>query len=495
MMTRTFALTLCACMALVGCNDDDTEVTDGTDSTDSTDSTDDTDVPDTTAPTLTISDDVAAAVADGDVTFTFTFDENVDQSFTADDVTVTGGTAGTFSRVDGFSATLVTSPDENAAGTLTVTVAAGAFEDTAGNANDSEVSASQDYDTTVAIPGTMVLDYESDVSYAGFGGAEDSATVEDPTDATNMVGRITKSGSAELWAGVTMSYCPGDSLPVLPLTATETVITARVWSPDAGIPFRMKVEDAGDPTRSVETEATHTTAGGWETLTFDFSNEVGGTAALNPDYTYNKLSVFPNFGTTGGDAGEKTYYVDDIFFAVTDFSTDCPEPPDTSLPIDFDDDGVPYTLAGFGGAEDAAVETDPTDSTNKVARATKSDTAELWAGTTFSTGAGNTIDALPITAADTAMTVRVWSPRAGIPVRLKIEDAGDPTKSCETEATHTTANGWQTLTFDFANEAAGTAALNPSYTFTRASIFFDFGKTGADGGGGTFYFDDVNMAE
>jgi len=257
----------------------------------------------------------------------------------------------------------------------------------------------------------------------------------------------------------------------------------------------MKVEDAGDPTKSVETEATHSTASGWETLTFDFSNEVGGTAVLNPDYTYDRLSVFPNFGTTGGDAGEKTYYVDDIFFAVTEFSTDCPELPDTGLPIDFDDDGVPYTLAGFGGAEDAAVETDPTDSTNKVVRVTKSATAELWAGTTFSTGAGNTIDPLPITASATAMTARVWSPRAGIPVRMKIEDATDPTKSCETEDTHTTANGWQTLTFDFANEASGTAALDPSYTFTRASIFFDFGTTGADGGGGTFYFDDVDMAK
>ena len=46
----------------------------------------------------------------------------------------------------------------------------------------------------------------------------------------------------------------------------------------------------------------------------------------------------------------------------------------------------------------------------------------------------------------------------------------------------TTAAGWQTLTFDFANQAAGTAALNLAYTYTKASIFFDFGVTGATAG-------------
>jgi len=55
----------------------------------------------------------------------------------------------------------------------------------------------------------------------------------------------------------------------------------------------------------------------------------------------------------------------------------------------------------------------------------------------------------------------------------------------------TVADAWETLTFDFANQVAGTAALNPAYTYNKVSIFFDFGTTGAAGGGGTFYFDDV----
>ena len=88
----------------------------------------------------------------------------------------------------------------------------------------------------------------------------------------------------------------------------------RVYSPDAGIKVRLKVEDAADPTRSVETEATTTVANNWETLTFDFANQAAGTAALNLAYTYKKASIFFNFGVTGATAGAKTYYFDDVAF-------------------------------------------------------------------------------------------------------------------------------------------------------------------------------------
>ena len=58
----------------------------------------------------------------------------------------------------------------------------------------------------------------------------------------------------------------------------------------------------------------------------------------------------------------------------------------SGLPITFDDPAVTYTLTGFGGAEAASVVVDPTGGANKVAKVTKSATAELWAGVTVSTG-------------------------------------------------------------------------------------------------------------
>jgi hypothetical protein len=159
--------------------------------------------------------------------------------------------------------------------------------------------------------------------------------------------------------------------------------------------------------------------------------------------------------------------------------------------ITFDDAAVTYTLTGFGGAEDSTVVLDPAGGTNKVARVLKSATAELWAGTTVSTGANQSVPTIPLATGSTTMTVRVYSPDAGIQVRLKVENSADPTVTVETEATTTTSNAWETLTFNFANQATGTAAFNPAATYNKVSIFFNFGTTGAVAGAKTYYFDDV----
>ena len=161
--------------------------------------------------------------------------------------------------------------------------------------------------------------------------------------------------------------------------------------------------------------------------------------------------------------------------------------------ITFDDAALTYTLTGFGGGEDSTVVVDPTNAANKVARVNRSATALVYAGTTVSTGANFSVGTIPFTASATSMTVRVWSPDAGIPVRLKVEDAADGTHSVETEATITTAGGWQTLTFNFANPVTGTTALNLAFTYNKVSIFFDFGVDGATAGAKTYYFDDLSF--
>ena len=311
-------------------------------------------------------------------------------------------------------------------------------------------------------------------------GGNASSVVADPTDPNNNVAQSIKTDVAELWAGTTMGA--NELANPIPFTANDTKMTVRVWSPDAGTPIRLKVEDATDPTKSVETEANTTMAMAWETLEFDFSNEASGTAPINLTYTYDKISIFFNFGTDGMTAGEKTYYWDDVEFAGGG------GPTQVDLPITFEDDNVDYNLTDFGGNA-SAVETDPTDPNNKVGRATKTGTAELWAGTTM--GDSGLANPIPFTADDTKITVRVWSPDAGIPVRLKVEDVTDPTKSVETEANTTMAMAWETLEFDFSNEASGTAPINLTYTYDKISIFFNFGTDGMTAGEKTYYWDDV----
>ncbi|MBL8329450.1 MAG: hypothetical protein JNJ71_11395 [Rubrivivax sp.] len=448
---------------------------------------------DTTGPVVTITKSAADTAATGPVTFTFSFNEDVGTSFTADDVTISAGTKGAFTRISGTSATLVVNPPADATGTLQVSIAANAVNDSVGNAN-AAASVQQAYNTVIPIVQTVLVNFSEATApvLTGFGGAEDATVVNDPTDATNKVARVVKSATAELWAGTTVSICPSQAIPNLPFTTTITTMTARVWSPAAGVPVRMKVENALDGTKSVETEATTTAANAWQTLIFNFATAAPGTAALNVANTYNKVSVFFNFGTTGAATGARTYYLDDIAFRGSSFTASCGGGAVASSNKITMDEATAPVLTGFGGAEDATVVADPTDAANKVAKVVKSATAELWAGTTVSNGPAQSIPTIGFTDTSKIITVRVWSPTAGTPVRLKVENAADGTKSVETEANTTAAGAWQTLSFNFANQAAGTAALNLATVYNKMSIFFNFGTTGAAAGGArTYYFEDI----
>lgn len=159
-----------------------------------------------------------------------------------------------------------------------------------------------------------------------------------------------------------------------------------------------------------------------------------------------------------------------------------------TLPVTFEDDNVNYALTDFGGNASEIV-TDPTDGSNTVAQSTKTAGSETWAGTTIGGNVGFE-NPIPFTSTETTMSVRVWSPTAGTPIRLKVEDAGNNEISVETEANTTVAQDWETLVFDFSNEATGTASLNLSNTYDKASIFFNFGTSGSDE---VYYWDDVEF--
>ena len=159
------------------------------------------------------------------------------------------------------------------------------------------------------------------------------------------------------------------------------------------------------------------------------------------------------------------------------------------LPITFQDTvTINYALTDFGNNLSWMM-VDPTDPNNTVVRSQKTAGSQPWAGTTV--GENGFATAIPFTATDTKMSVRVWSPDANTTIRLKVEEAGVPTISVETEAVTTLAGQWETLEFDFSNEATGTAALNLANTYTKASMFFDFNVAGT---GKVYYWDDVMMA-
>jgi len=219
-----------------------------------------------------------------------------------------------------------------------------------------------------------------------------------------------------------------------------------------------------------------TTPNAWQLITYDFTGAASGT--------YDKVVIFFDFATTT----ENTFYFDDVIGP--EYSGGGVGVPVT-LPVTFDDPDVNYGLTDFGGNSSEII-VDPTDDANKVAKTIKTESAELWAGTTVG-GVVGFPTPIPFAEGSTIMSVKVWSPAAGTPIRLKVEDFNDVTITCETETNTTVAADWEIILFDFSNEAPGTAELNLANNYNKASIFFNFGTTGAVAGEQTYYWDDMEF--
>ncbi len=164
----------------------------------------------------------------------------------------------------------------------------------------------------------LPLTFDSDaIEYQTFGfGAPDGSSaipvsvIDNPDasgeNASSQVLSIEKVVGAQVWAGVAMPLASVIDFSGSPM------LFATVWSPRAGVPFLLKVEDTnsapdanGNPSVIAEVIGTTTTANAWEVLAFDMSTH-SGFAIEN---RYNQVVFFPDFGTEG--MGE-TFFVDNI---------------------------------------------------------------------------------------------------------------------------------------------------------------------------------------
>ena len=298
-------------------------------------------IPDTTAPTVAISGTSGTPVT-GALTLTFTFSEDVGTSFDASDVTVTNGTkAATVTKVDATHYTLFVTPLATSVGTMTFSIAVGTFSDLANNANTVAASATQDYNTIVPVGGATLLTFDETVPpvLSPFEGVDTATIVADPAGGANQVMQVVNSATANPWAGVTVSTGYLHSISRMMVTDTNTVLTARVYSPAVGLKVRAKAENAENPAQNHETDATTTTtvANAWETLTFDFkvASPLFNGLPTNPfsaTDTYNMISFFFDYGTK---TVARTFYMDTVVFQGTLGSFLSTPPPPT----------VPTTLA------------------------------------------------------------------------------------------------------------------------------------------------------
>ncbi|MBK9733939.1 MAG: T9SS type A sorting domain-containing protein [Saprospiraceae bacterium] len=285
---------------------------------------------------------------------------------------------------------------------------------------------------------------------------------------SNKVAQIVRK-DGQVWAGSKLVL--KDNLDF----KSNTILSLKVFTTaPIGTTVKFKLEGVGSTERDVVTKLTNE----WETLTWDFTGE---------PKTFNNLVFMFDFGKLGNGSEASTFLFDDIEQLYGGEQID--------LPVNFEGSVVNYTMTDFGGNKSSLVE-DPTNNNNKVIKVVKTKEAATWAGTTIGTPAGFANN-IPLTLTNSKMNVMVWSPDAGIFIRLKVEDSKDVTHTCETQTKTKLAGKWENIEFDFKNQAPGTellsVGLSKGWKYNEAAIFFNFGKEGDEAGEKTYYFDDVKF--
>ncbi len=149
-----------------------------------------------------------------------------------------------------------------------------------------------------------------------------------------------------------------------------------------------------------------------------------------------------------------------------------------TFPIDFESFTINYAFSDFGNAVSTVVDNPSASGINtsaKVGQSVKSAGAETWAGSLLTLG--EPIDF----SANKLFKVKVWSPKAGAIVKLKVENLDDGNIAHEVDATTSVASDWEELTYDF-------SAIDDNQSYQKLVLFFDFGNPGDDA---TYYFDDI----
>ena len=169
------------------------------------------------------------------------------------------------------------------------------------------------------------------------------------------------------------------------------------------------------------------------------------------------------------------FYWDDL-----DFVTAAPSV--LGLPLDFESATLNYAFTDFDGGNVTVVNNPQQNGLNtssKVAKMVKS-AGQTWGGSYITLP--NPIDF----STKKTVKMKVFSPRVGAKVLLKVENLTNGGISFEKEVTTTVANAWEDLAFDY-------SAINTANTYQKVVLIFDNGTAGDGSANFTFLFDDIRL--
>lgn len=340
-----------------------------------------------------------------------------------------------------------------------------------------EASLEVTQEVVISDPLFLPINFESEklnYTFINFGPdvVDGVAIIDNPNpnevNSSDKVAEYTKPAGSEVWAGTTI----GLDEPID--FSTKRHIQVDVWSPTAGTPVTLKLENLGDANINVETTVNTTVSQEWETLTFDMN-------AIDPAQEYGRIVLFFNLGTSG--TGE-TYYFDNI-------QTTSLEP--LKLPMTFDSSAVNYTPATFNGTSFEVVvnpdQSGANTSASMVGAITNSGTN--WEGVSF-----NLEEPVDFSSDEKTITMNVWSDVA-LPVLLKFEGGVNGERQNEVVANHS-GSGWEELSFNFATDATksyidGNQGVGepfvPTGQYATMTLFLD----GPGNTAGTFYLDNIRI--
>ncbi|GAB1348687.1 hypothetical protein MASR1M107_08990 [Ignavibacteriales bacterium] len=153
-----------------------------------------------------------------------------------------------------------------------------------------------------------------------------------------------------------------------------------------------------------------------------------------------------------------------------------------TLPLDFENGTLNYTFTDFGGGLATRVANPASGGINTSAFVGKmiKNVGDPWGGS-YIAMAGD-IDF----SVNKMFKVKVYMPRVGAKLLLKVENNDNSGIAFEKEVTGTVQNGWEELTFDF-------STINTANTYRKVVFIFDLGTVGAGGANFTYYFDEIRL--
>ena len=253
-----------------------------------------TQVVDNVVPTVTISDN-QSGIATGPITYTFSFSESMD-GFSAEDVTVTNGSKGTFSG-SGDSYTLIVTPDSGLEGDVTVEVDSAVATDSAGNSNNAAIPSTQVVDNVV--PTVTIGDNQSGtaagaITYSFSFSEEVTGFSADDITVTNG-SKGTLSGSGDSY---TLTVTPDSGLEGNVTVAVDSAVaTDAAGNLNLAATTSVQAVDTKQPSVVITNDQSGT-ASGDILYTFTFSETVTGFSAEDVTVAHGTKGQFSGTGTT-----------------------------------------------------------------------------------------------------------------------------------------------------------------------------------------------------